>query len=106
MTEQNKLTWYELGTDIHTALRKYCDSPQTSAMYNIIHMEAFGGAWEAYLKGVVAKLDDSVSMLDALRQSVDELPYNVPETTAMRCVFRCFDSRDWQAIVQFTSEAI
>ena len=105
MSEQ-QLTWYDLGVDIHTALRKYCDSPQASAMYNIIHMEAFGGAWEAYLKGVVAKLDDSVAMLDALRQAVDELPCNMPETTAMRCVFRCFDNDDWENIVQFISEAI
>ena len=106
MNKQNTLTWYELGTDIHTALRKYCDSPQTSAMYNMIHMEAFSGAWGAYLKGVVAKLDSNASMLDALQGSIKELPYNDPETNAMRCVFRCFDDDDWQAIVQFISEAI
>ena len=105
MNEQ-ALTWYDLGVDIHTALRKYCDSPQTSAMYNLIHMEAFGSAWRFYLEKAVAKIDENLSYLDALKAAVDELPYNLPETTAMRCVFRCFDSRDWQAIVQFISEAL
>ena len=106
MSEQ-QLTWYDLGVDIHTALRKYCGSPQTSAMYNMIHMEAFSSVWEAYLRNVVTKLNhDSLSMLDALCQAVDELQCNMPETTAMRCVFRCFDNDDWENIVQFISEAI
>ncbi len=105
MNEQS-LTWYDLGVDIHTALRKYCDSPQTSAMCNIIHMDAFRDAWEAYLKSVISKLEGNLSMIDALQKSVEELPYRQPDTNVMRCVFRCFDDDDWQGIVSFISEAI
>lgn len=49
-----RLIWpedlYELGMNLHTALRKCCDSPETSLAYNVIH--ASDEEWTVFLRAL------------------------------------------------------
>jgi len=95
----------ELGPDLHTALRKYCQSPQTTIAYNVIHLmiELDNDMWRDYLDFVWKHIDGKKSNIqhrvhvasvkwaneDRKREWNNYIFYTIGSA------FKLFDSSDW-----------
>ena len=95
----------ELGPDLHTALRKYCDSPQTTIAYNVIHLmiELDNDMWCDYLDSVWAVIEGKSSVIPqkvriASKRWADKerkREWNNYIFYALGNCLKLFDSSDW-----------
>lgn len=87
----------EIGSEIHTCLRKYCDSKPTTMVYLMVSMPAFRDAWAAFLDRVWVEMDTSDSFPVLLRRAAIPESKNItlPEVI-MRVAFEMFKADDWE----------
>ncbi len=94
-----------LGECLHTALRKLCDSPATSAAWNLIYLA--DDAWKHYLD-LAAKNLKGMTADDAwhgLRKAAEEMEYHGKHGyAALYCIFKCFDENDWEGFSGYLSD--
>lgn len=89
----------DLGVNLHTALRKCCDSIPTSIAYNLISLDEFTSAWEHYLQLVVAK--GRPVTVAKLKKSAADLEWGDARRNALHCAFDLFSDDDWAGFVEF-----
>lgn len=116
---------------MHTALRKCCDGPATSAAYNLIHL--FGGLsydeavcpWRHYGEEVAALVNRGVACDRACFEAADMLTHSWHEKVskprkdagqriddnavtachALKASFRLFDDADWRGMASYLDES-
>jgi hypothetical protein len=106
----------DLGSNLHTALRKLCDSAPTSAAWNLINLLP-GTIWGAYLGALKKQLPESENITDTVKEVSCELKYQVdyrslkeqePEAGSwinlFSCVFRTFSVDDWGSYTCWLTE--
>ena len=106
---------------MHAALRKVCDSTQTSALYNVIHLLPDWPApfhpWKLYGQLVAQMIEAGQERSNAVilaAQRLDDEWYgktkqgrqNEPEKvrlalSAMVCLFKLFQAEDWACMAAY-----
>jgi hypothetical protein len=104
---------------MHTALRKCCDSPITSAAYNLIYLidlpefdpwQFYGGLVAELLgageKPVEAAVGAARTLEDKYMSFVREKGGNPRRQAllALSCTFECFNEKDWEGFAAFLAE--
>ena len=123
------MTGLDACLSMHTALRKVCDSPQTSALYNLIHLldypphfhpwKLYGELVAGYLQrtdpitetflpgGKTLTLKTAAGQLEGFwlertKSARAQEPPNVRcALYAMTSLFRLMDDKDWSAIAAY-----
>ena len=95
----------DLGECIHTALRKCCDSPATSAAWNVIYLTDEG--WGHYLDVAFQNLkgateDNAWQRLRSAAEAMDFMGNH--GRSALYSIFRCFTEDDWKGFASFLCE--
>lgn len=60
-----ELNHYDIGCSVHTAMRKLCDSPSTSAAYNLVHV-LDDRAWTTFCRLVLYALHQGLTFPERL----------------------------------------
>lgn len=102
MNEKDLGAQEDLGANLHTALRKCCDSEPTSLAYNLISMEAFTPAWLQYLNLVIEQ--GAPYTIPKLQQAAKDLGWGSAESNALRLVFGLLSDDDWAGFIAFQQE--
>lgn len=102
MNAKNQERLTDLGINLHTALRKCCDSEPTSLVYNLISIEAFDEAWLQYLGEVIA-LGEPVTV-PKLKAAVKALEWGNAERNVLKLSLQAFSDDDWAGFIAFEGE--
>lgn len=103
----------EYGAALHTALRKCCDSTQTSIAYNLIS-EMVGQEWGEYVSflgkkglGKPKTDEDLAARVKELSLSEDWWSYNdrTPWKKILWLTFKLFTDTDWSGYASFLSKS-
>lgn len=99
-----------LAESLHTALRKLCDSTETSIAWNLIGSYTNGqnqlghDVWVQYLDFVwegLPYVSDTTTYQDVLSCSAERLPYTCYESNVLRLVFSLFNDSDFTSMGGF-----
>lgn len=98
-----------LGTSLHTALRKMCDSPASSLVYNVISItrDPGGEGWKAYLELVLpewSKARTQKAAAKILSKAAQELEFGTPQRNAIKLSMVHMESDDWDGMAAYFSE--
>lgn len=94
----------DLGPLIHTALRKCCDSSESSLVYNVIHLciGTENNGWGSYLDLAWAELDNANRPLwECAKRAGAALEYGNAERNALRLSMALMSQSDWEGAVAF-----
>lgn len=104
----------DLGYLLHVALRKICDTPETTLAWNLLGLNAMQPAWARYLEQVWDKLDQyTAKNVHALLETVaDEIVSTAIATTGcpfkeqmiLHCAFNLFSVYDWECFASTLAE--
>lgn len=93
----------DISNNLHTALRKYCDSSPTSIAWNLFHIvsdNTLNWFYEMVEQAVKGKVFDSPAALNrAIKEAIifdDDWP-GKPERAAIHTTLMLFDEDDWGA---------
>jgi len=93
----------------HTALRKLCDSPVTSAAWNSLHLLAKERRWLVdFLYGALTSTayESLPDLIGAMKKAVatDETYFGNPERALMHSLFSMFNDGDWGGALGYMVE--
>lgn len=103
----------DLGSCLHTALRKACDSNATSLAYNLIHLDDMNHVWLHWLDGLwkeFCKLLEATQegvcqeeLLTCCREASSEpyLEFGSADHNCLRLAFANFDDDDWMGMLAY-----
>jgi hypothetical protein len=100
----NKIHIEDLGVNLHTGLRKACDSPATSIAWNIINL--MDADWMTYLEFVHEGIDVCENVCKHIKDkslSFREYMGN-PHLSILHCSFKLFDDDDWLGYCVYVDE--
>lgn len=127
--EAEQLQGNDVCMMLHTALRKICDSPPTTSVYNLVHLIcAFNftprkfDPWRYYGEQVAllinegadpneavrrahGRIDDFLTNLSEAKQKGETIPDNA-QTAAytLKSALRCFSKDDWLGMAAYLHE--
>ncbi len=102
----------DMGCNLHTALRKCCDSPITSAAWNIVHVMP-QEAWRSFLAAMVGSKTGADLKIrfhawyegtaQDVESSLSKADRHNDRSIAVtfRCILRVFDDDDWDGMAGF-----
>ena len=105
----------EMGGNLHTALRKCCESSPTSAAWNIIHV-LDQKTWRSFLAAMVGS-KTGADLKDRFETWADKTAWTIEAalskeekhearsiSVTFRCILHCFTDDDWNGFAGFLEE--
>lgn len=87
----------DIGSALHTALRKLCDSKPTSIVWNAIHL-LDDELWESYVSCIEETIRGKDSTTETIKSQTLRFWEDAPISALrniMKCGFDLFDDVDW-----------
>ena len=105
----NEIFKEDLSFDLHTALRKCCDSDVTSLAWNLFHIiskKATKVFYDAVWSAIQTKEPtNQAQVISAVRDAIMSIRYAGDcHLSALHCCFRMFSTDDWANYCQYLSE--
>lgn len=99
----------ELGSYLHTALRKVCDSTPTSLTWNLLNLDGINPSWTKYLDFAHKRLKgekDLTKLWEHLKAASEDLEMDSRNAwdTTLYLSFRMFDQDDWERFSTYLFE--
>ena len=88
----------DLGCDLHTCLRKFCDTKPTSLLYNVIFLA--DKAWLNYLTIAFEELQGAPvkEVAQKLKEAAQQIPWGETQHNALRLAFEFMTDDDFEAM--------
>lgn len=104
--EKFGLTRNDLGYILHTALRKGCDSKESSLCWNVVNYDDFDKEWKAFLDIVWSNLEsrEIPALESCLVKSIDSMDFGTVKKNIFMLSFQILTEADLEGIACFIGE--